>query len=89
MGPEVWTSANFDCTVAAAVISGQAGPRSRSDRTDGVAGLADRSHAPKEHPRRIAADIEAVICELRRAHRLWGPRRLAFELAQNLRRCLD
>jgi transposase len=38
-------------------------------RTDGAAGLADRSHAPKDHPWRIAADTEAVICELRRAHR--------------------
>jgi transposase len=44
--------------------------------TDGIEGLADRSHAPKAHPWRIAADVEAVICELRRAHRRWGPRRL-------------
>jgi transposase InsO family protein len=49
-------------------------------RADGIAGLADRSHAPKHHPWRIAAEIEAVICELRRAHRRWGPRRLVFEL---------
>jgi transposase InsO family protein len=48
--------------------------------TDGIEGLADRSHAPKAHPWRIAADVEAVICELRRAHRRWGPRRLVFEL---------
>src|ERR1700722_4863633 len=47
---------------------------------DGIPGLADRSHAPKAHPWRIAADVEAVICELRRAHRRWGPRRLVFEL---------
>lgn len=45
-------------------------------RADGIAGLADRSHAPKQHPWRIAAEVEAVICELRRAHRRWGPRRL-------------
>ncbi len=38
-------------------------------RADGIAGLADRSHAPEHHPWRIAAGIEAVICELRRAHR--------------------
>src|SRR5215510_482967 len=30
----------------------------------GIDGLTDRSHAPKRHPWRIAADIEAVICEL-------------------------
>ena len=49
-------------------------------RADGVAGLGDRSHAPKQHPWRISAEVEAVICELRRAHRRWGPRRLVFEL---------
>jgi transposase InsO family protein len=49
-------------------------------RADGIAGLADRSHAPKQHPWRISADIEALVCELRRAHRRWGPRRLVFEL---------
>src|ERR1022692_3364212 len=49
-------------------------------RADGIDGLADRSHAPKHHPWRIAAEVEAVICELRRAHRRWGPRRLVFEL---------
>jgi transposase len=49
-------------------------------RADGIAGLADRSHAPKQHPWRLAAEVEAVICELRRTHRRWGPRRLVFEL---------
>jgi transposase InsO family protein len=49
-------------------------------RTDGIAGLADRSHAPKQHPWRVSAEIEALVCELRRAHRRWGPRRLVFEL---------
>jgi transposase InsO family protein len=49
-------------------------------QANGVSGLADRSHAPKGHPWRIQADVEAVICELRRAHRRWGPRRLVFEL---------
>ncbi len=49
-------------------------------QADGIAGLAERSHAPRHHPWRIAADVEAVLCELRRAHRRWGPRRLVFEL---------
>ena len=49
-------------------------------RESGIDGLADRSHAPKAHPRRISAEIEAVICDLRGAHRSWGPRRLVFEL---------
>jgi transposase len=51
-------------------------------RADGLAGLSERSHAPRQHPWRIAAEVEAVICELRRAHRRWGPRRLVFELGR-------
>jgi len=49
-------------------------------RADGLEGLADRSHAPRQHPWRICAETEALICELRRAHRRWGPRRLVFEM---------
>jgi transposase len=46
----------------------------------GIDGLADRSHAPKAHPWRVIADLEAVICDLRASHRRWGPRRLVFKL---------
>src|SRR5215470_240568 len=49
-------------------------------RAEGLDGLADRSHAPRQHPWRIAAETEALVCELRRAHGRWGPRRLVFEL---------
>jgi transposase InsO family protein len=49
-------------------------------RENGLAGLADRSHAPKAHPWQLSAEVEAVICDLRVAHRSWGPRRLVFEL---------
>jgi transposase InsO family protein len=49
-------------------------------RAEGLDGLADRSHAPKKHPWRIPAEVEALICELRRAHPRWGPRRLVFEM---------
>jgi hypothetical protein len=49
-------------------------------RESGPAGVADRSHAPKAHPWQTSAEVEAVICELRAAHRSWGPRRLVFEL---------
>jgi transposase len=49
-------------------------------RAEGLDGLADRSHAPRQHPWRIAAEVEALICELRRAHSRWGPRRLVFEM---------
>src|SRR5215475_2488928 len=51
-------------------------------RAEGLDGLADRSHAPRQHPWRIAAETEALICELRRAHRQWGPRRLVFEMGR-------
>jgi transposase len=51
-------------------------------RTEGLDGLADRSHAPRQHPWRIPAEVEALICELRRAHRRWGPRRLVFEMGR-------
>jgi transposase InsO family protein len=51
-------------------------------RDRGIDGLPDRSHAPKAHPWRISAEVEAVICDLRSSHRQWGPRRLVFELAK-------
>jgi transposase InsO family protein len=49
-------------------------------RESGLDGLADRSHAPRAHPWQVSADVEAFICDLRAAHRSWGPRRLVFEL---------
>jgi transposase InsO family protein len=30
----------------------------------------------------VAAEVEALACEMRRAHPRWGARRIAFELAQ-------
>jgi transposase InsO family protein len=52
----------------------------RRYREEGPLGLADRSHRPREHPWRLDAVLEAQICELRRAHPSWGPRRLVFEM---------
>ena len=49
---------------------------------DGLAGLADHSHRPAHQPRQVDAGIEALICQLRRAHPRWGPRRLLFELGK-------
>ena len=51
-------------------------------RDSGIEGLADRSRAPKAHPWRISAEVEAVICDLRGSHRRRGPRRLVFELGK-------
>jgi transposase len=49
-------------------------------RQEGLPGLTDRSHRPHHHPGQLAADIEARVCELRRTHPRWGPRRLVYEL---------
>lgn len=54
----------------------------RKYEAGGLAGLADRSHRPHHHPWQIGAEVEAAICELRRNHPRWGPRRLAHELAR-------
>ncbi len=34
------------------------------------------------HPWQIPAELEAAVCELRRAHRKWGPKRLVFEMGR-------
>ena len=44
-----------------------------------VAGLADRSHRPVSHPLQTLAVVEAAVCELRRAHPRWAPRRLEYK----------
>src|ERR1700761_3661661 len=51
----------------------------RRYRDEGPSGLADRRHQVRHHPWQIPAELEAVVCELRRAHPRWGPKRLAFE----------
>ena len=56
------------------------GWKARYER-DGIGGLADRSRRPHTSPGRMPAQIEALVCELRRTHPRWGARRLVFELA--------
>jgi transposase InsO family protein len=51
-------------------------------RQEGIAGLEDRSHQVHNHPWRIPAEVEEAICELRRGHPKWGPRRLVFEMGR-------
>jgi transposase InsO family protein len=51
-------------------------------RQEGITGLEDRSHQVHHHPWRIPAEIEELVCELRRAHPKWGPRRLVFEMGR-------
>jgi transposase InsO family protein len=48
----------------------------------GLAALADRSHRPNVCPHQIDPEIEATICELRREHPGWGPRRIRHQLAK-------
>ncbi|MFC0532802.1 helix-turn-helix domain-containing protein [Phytohabitans kaempferiae] len=40
---------------------------------DGLAGIEDWSRRPHRSPHRLAAEIEALVCELRRTHRRWVP----------------
>jgi hypothetical protein len=54
----------------------------RRYRQEGLPGLADRSHRPHHHPGQLASEIEARVCELRRIHPRWGPRRLVHELGR-------
>jgi transposase len=52
-------------------------------RASGLAGLVDRTHRPETCPHQADAQIEARVCELRREHPWWGPRRIAHELARS------
>ena len=49
----------------------------------GLAALADRSHRPSSCPHQTPAEIEAQVCELRRQHPGWGPRRIEHQLAKD------
>ena len=48
----------------------------------GLSALADRSHRPSGCPHQIPAEVEAAICELRREHPGWGPRRIQHQLGR-------
>jgi transposase InsO family protein len=48
----------------------------------GLAALADRSHRPASCPHQTPGEIEALICELRREHPGWGPRRIEHQLGR-------
>lgn len=53
-------------------------------RVDGLAGLVSRSHRPDSCPHQASDEVEVAVCELRRGHPRWGPRRIAHELAGRL-----
>jgi transposase InsO family protein len=52
-------------------------------RADGLGGLIDRSRRPESCPWQSPPEVEAAVCELRREHPRWGPRRLAHELGRS------
>ena len=51
-------------------------------REDGLGGLMDRPRRPQSCPWQSSVEIEAAVCEMRREHPRWGPRRLAHELGR-------
>ncbi|WP_438493585.1 IS481 family transposase [Streptomyces asiaticus] len=51
-------------------------------RDQGIEGLKERSRRPRSSPRRLRADVEALICELRQQHPRWGARRIVHELGR-------
>jgi transposase InsO family protein len=49
-------------------------------RTEGVAGLEDRSSRPGRSPNQTPVEVEDRVCELR-VRRRWGPHRIAYALS--------
>lgn len=46
----------------------------------GLEALTDGSHKPASCPHQMPGSVEALVLELRRSHRYWGPRRIVLEL---------
>jgi putative transposase len=42
----------------------------------GLAGLTDRSRAPKSHPNQASPDVEAAVLRVRKAHPTWGSKKI-------------
>ena len=43
-------------------------------KAGGIDALHDASRRPRTSPSRLPAEVEALVCELRRAHPRWGSR---------------
>jgi transposase InsO family protein len=50
--------------------------------TGGIEALREASRRPRSSPTRVPAEVEALVCEMRRANPRWGARRITFELGQ-------
>jgi transposase InsO family protein len=48
----------------------------------GLPALADRSHKPESCSHQTSPELEAMICEVRRKHPGWGPKRIEHELGR-------
>ncbi|RBM21192.1 IS481 family transposase [Streptomyces sp. PT12] len=48
----------------------------------GLEGLREKSRRPRTSPTRLPAQVEALVCEMRRSNPRWGARRIAFEIAR-------
>jgi transposase-like protein len=55
----------------------------RHYRSGGIGALLDQPKTPRSSPLRLDPAVEAAICEMRRNHRRWGPRTLAYWLGQD------
>jgi transposase InsO family protein len=53
----------------------------RHYRSGGITALSDQPRTPRSSPLRLSPEVEAAICEMREKHRRWGPRTLAYWLA--------
>lgn len=49
-------------------------------RTEGTAGLVNRSRRPRHSPKRTATAVEEKVVALRQSHPAWGPRKLRRRL---------
>src|SRR4051794_1096656 len=50
--------------------------------SSGLEALADQSKRPRSSPWQVPAEVEALVCEMRRMHSRWGARRIRAELAK-------
>jgi transposase len=48
----------------------------------GLPGLINHSHKPRSCSHQISAEIDVLICEMRRRNPIWGPKRIEYELAK-------
>jgi transposase len=53
--------------------------------TEGLAGLADKSHRPDSCPHQVAGDAEVAVAEMRRQHLKWGAKRIRLEMLRRPR----